>query len=161
MKKISGILVPVLIFLVFGLLLSLFKARDKIQIPEKSLKYVYNEKKEIRHPAVFYFWAWWCTVCRANQSFTNSSFEIAEKMNTDFISIEEGDSPEKLKNYQEEMNLPYAVAVPINEDFWKTARIKEYPSTVFTNSKGEAVIIDSGILNPVSFLFRLILARFL
>ena len=161
MKKISGILAPVLIFLALGILLSLFKARDRIHIPEKSLKYVYNEKKNIRHPAVFYFWAWWCTVCRANQSFTDSSFKISQKMNTDFISIEEGENPEKLKNYQEEMHLTYPVAVPTDEEFWKSARIREYPSTVFTNSSGEAVIIDSGILNPASFLFRLLLARFL
>ena len=161
MKKITGIVFPLLIFVLFGFFLSMFKARDTIQIPEKSLKYVYNERNQIRHPAVFYFWAWWCTVCRANHSFTGYSFEIAQKMNTDFISIEEGDNPEKLKNYQEEMHLPYPVAVPVNEEFWKFARIKEYPSTVFTNSEGKVVIIDSGILNPLSFLLRLIAARFL
>lgn len=106
---------------------------------------------------VVYFWATWCGVCETNLPMFKASYRLLNgKMNTEFISIEEGSTtPEYVKKYLDKNEILYPTVVADSELLQKN-QINAYPTLMFVNSKNEIKFIDTGLMNPFSILLRML-----
>jgi thiol-disulfide isomerase/thioredoxin len=153
----------ILLFFIITIALSILKSTDS------SFDYNYLDKleysdgtqfqsKEIENKKlVIYFWAVWCKVCEINFPFFQTNYSNFQNSNIQILSIEEGMSgKQKLKNYLNKKQINYPVIIGTQELLYQS-NINAFPTTIFINSKGKVVFVDTGILNPISFYFRLLL----
>ena len=160
-KELLGYLGYFAVFLVISLGLALFRGSDheKVTISDK---YIYTDGSQVaadtlqRKKTVVYYWATWCTVCNANLPLVKFYASFFPTGNFQFISIEEGADPGKLERYMAENNIRFPVVVG-DESLLNIWRVQGFPSFYFVNTSGEVEYVDAGIVNPFSFILRLIL----
>ena len=165
-KKIFKYSLWIFGFILVSLALGYFRATDHGYLPnrfsaipiqglEENSPLVIEKGK----PAIFYFWATWCTVCKANDPFLKASLSPLEERGITFISFDDGSvSPDELKAYLKEKNISYPVAIASSEVL-KQFHISGFPTTVFADQEGKIRFVDAGIMNPISFWIRAYLIR--
>ncbi len=160
-KKVLEYSFYILVILVFTFLLSLFNGGGRklvlnptelslltdVQIPED-----FPNKNKI-----IYFWATWCSVCETNLPLFKTSYSIFNgRLNTEFISIEEGSgTPEHVKKYIDKHGIAFPTLFG-NQRILEANKINAFPTTLFVNSKNEIKFIDTGIMNPLSIWVRIL-----
>ncbi|WCL50554.1 TlpA family protein disulfide reductase [Leptospira sp. GIMC2001] len=156
----------IIVFLIFSIFIAFFRATDHGNAPSLlgAKTVVGGELEEILiagKPTIYYFWATWCTVCKANEPFLKASAINHHERGFNIISLEEGhgnyEDLEKLVN-EKEINYPLAM---INAHILREFQIHSYPTTVFADKNGVIRFVDTGILNPISFWIRLRILRIL
>ena len=149
------------IFLVISFGLALFRGADheKASI-QGNYKYTNGEVVESdflnRKNTIIYYWATWCSVCNANLPLVKFYASFFPMENTQFVSIEEGGDPLQLKRYllEKDLNFPGIVG---DENLLTEWKVQGFPSFYFVNRNGEIEYVDAGIVNPFSFILRLIM----
>ena len=160
-KELLGYLGYFAVFLVISLGLALFRGADheKVTIPDK---YIYADGSPVESgllqgkKTVVYYWATWCTVCNANLPLVKFYASFFPAGNIQFVSIEEGADYGKLTRYlaENDIRFPVIVGDEMLVDEWK---VQGFPSFYFVNTSGEVEYVDAGIVNPFSFMLRLLL----
>ncbi|MCT8333062.1 thioredoxin domain-containing protein [Leptospira sp. 85282-16] len=139
-----------------------FKGRDTSpNVPIEVLATTPTEANSWKgHPKVVYFWATWCTVCKAYAPILEANLKLLPK-STVFLSVLEAEDSEETKEIISQLS-PEAKRPIYAADYriLKEWRISAYPTTVFLNEKGKVVFSDTGILSPVGFWLRSFLLRF-
>jgi len=155
---IQNILI-IIIFIVFGFMLAIFNknkvAKNKQRIIEK-IEIIENKDKILANKSstIIYIWATWCGVCKTNQPLIKLNYQISSFYNINFISLEEGENLNLLKNYLAENKLPYPVGL-LTDEISNNYEIKEYPSYIYLDKSENVVLKETGLLNPLSFLLRI------
>lgn len=159
----------VLGFLLFSLALGLFRGSDHGEIPSFATgipiqgleeDWDKNLKKAEGKPMVLYFWATWCTVCKANDPFLKASLSAMDDRGIYFLSWEEGGgSQEEVVAYLKEKNITYPVA-SAGSEILRGFQVTGFPTTIFVDSDRRVRFVDAGIMNPLSFWLRVYLLRF-
>lgn len=112
-------------------------------------------------PAIFYFWATWCTVCKANDPLLKASLAPLKEKGIVFISFEEGSLPhDELMEYLKEKEVDYPVAIA-GKEMLRQFQVSGYPTTMFIDRSGKIRFVDAGIMNPISFWIRAYLIQVL
>ncbi len=150
------------IFLTFSLALGIFK-KSKIEPIQdiKNIKLLSNIEnlRKGNIPTVLYIWATWCTVCNANSYIVNWNYNIANSLNVNFISLEEGENLDLLNNYIKERSISYPIGI-LDDNLSMNFKISEYPTFIFLDYENRVKIKDSGIINPISFIIRLLYIKY-
>lgn len=139
-----------------------FKARDTSpSIPIETLATTPTEANSWKgHPKVVYFWATWCTVCKAYAPILEANLKFLPK-DTMFLSVLESEDSDEMKemfaNLSKDSSRPLYTA---DYRMLKEWRVSAYPTTLFLNGEGKVVFADSGILSPIGFWIRTFLLRF-
>lgn len=153
----------ILLFIVFSFLLGIFKTRKILSTPGiENIDILLNEDKIKKEsiPTVIYIWATWCTICKANSYIIGYNYSIASALNINFISLEEGENKESLNNYLSQQPIPYPLGL-LNKNISSMYDISEFPTFIFLNKDNTVKLKDSGIINPLSFLLRLVYIKYL
>jgi hypothetical protein len=114
----------ILLFIVFSFSLGIFKTKKIVSTQGiGKIDFLINEDKIKKEsiPTVIYIWATWCTICKANSYIIGFNYSIASALNINFISLEEGENKESLRNYLSQESIPYPlgllVLVESREDY--------------------------------------------
>jgi len=152
----------ILLFIVFSFSLGIFKTKKIASTQDiGKIDFLINEDKIKKEsiPTVIYIWATWCTICKANSYIIGYNYSIASALNINFISLEEGENKESLRNYLSQESIPYPLGL-LNEDISTMYNISEFPTFIFLNKDNIVKLKDSGIINPLSFLLRLVYIKY-
>ncbi|XDD47570.1 TlpA family protein disulfide reductase [Leptospira sp. WS39.C2] len=139
-----------------------FKARDtNPTLPIEALATTPTEAGTWKgHPKVVYFWATWCSVCKAYAPILDANLKFLPK-GTMFLSVMESEDSDETKEILSKLSSdsPHPIYTA-DYRMLKEWRISAYPTTLFLNSEGKVIFADSGILSPIGFLIRTFLLRF-
>ncbi len=152
----------ILLFIVFNFSLGIFKTKKIVSNKGiGKIDFIINEDKIKKEslPTVLYIWATWCTVCKANSYLIDYNYSISSALNINFISLEEGENKESLKKYLFQQPIPYPLGF-LNDDISYMYNITEFPTFIFLNKDNMVKLKDSGIINPLSFLLRLVYIKY-
>ena len=96
------------------------------------------------HPVVVNKWASWCGPCRFEFPFFQSqAAELGERVA--FLGIDSEDSEDAARTFLEELPLPYpSFNDPDSEIARSIDAAREFPATVFFDSRGELVYVHRG-----------------
>ncbi len=103
-------------------------------------------------PKVVYFWATWCTVCKAYSYILPKNLKLLGE-NTLFLSIVEDEDSNVVKEYVQAHNIHYPV-IQGKYDVFRDWGVNAFPTTIFLNQKDEVLFFDTGIISPISFWIR-------
>jgi thiol-disulfide isomerase/thioredoxin len=110
-------------------------------------------------PSIYYFWATWCSACKANDPFLKVSLSPLSEKSINFLSFEEGNNTEQeLNSYLSEKNIEYPVAMG-SPELLRNFQVQAYPTTIFADDSGKIRFVDTGIMNPFSFWLRVYLLK--
>ncbi|TGK32673.1 TlpA family protein disulfide reductase [Leptospira gomenensis] len=157
LKKTGSVLVWILLFLGITISLSIFKASDlRPGLSLETLRPYQGEKFESENKvSIVYFWATWCGVCSTNLPLVKWYADLLEdSQRFRFVSVEEGENPEELKRYVQERNLRFDVLVA-DASLLREWKVGGYPSFFVLDRTGKIRFADSGMMNPISFFFRI------
>ena len=96
------------------------------------------------HPVVVNKWASWCGPCRFEFPFFQ---EVAAKRGDKvaFIGVDSDDSEDAARTFLDEFPVPYpSYSDPENEIARSLDAEREFPATVFIDSRGEQVYVHRG-----------------
>lgn len=148
------------LFILVFLSISFFFAKFNLPVgrtfeKDYKLKFIIEPKKEFNfnQSSVVYIWATWCSVCKANKIPIEWNFKISQVLGVNFISLEEGENLDELKDYLNQNTVTYPVGL-LDPALSDEMDIKEYPSLVYINNN-RILLKDTGMVNPISFLLRL------
>jgi thiol-disulfide isomerase/thioredoxin len=105
-------------------------------------------------PALIYFWAEWCGICRAMQSTVS---EIAQSYPTLTVAIRSGGDA-TLQHYLQEKQLHWPVVNDNDGAIGQRYGVKGVPALFFINPAGRIVFTTSGFTTAWGMRLRLWLA---
>lgn len=105
-------------------------------------------------PAVLYFWAEWCGICRSMQGSVSNVLRDYPGVT---IAVRSGDDS-KLQNYLTDKQLPWPVVNDNNGSLGQRYGIKGVPAVFFINAAGDIVFTTVGFTSEWGMRFRLWLA---
>ena len=158
--KLIGIISAIFIFFVVLAILRGTGYEESFKI--KELNRFFNSKNITlnNNVTVVYFWATWCGVCKTQKPLIDNYYQRSKKSSLfNFISIEEGEDLNVLKKYikVEKINFPILVA---NTSFLQKWNIEGFPTFIFLDKNNKVRFVDSGIITPISFYFRIFYLNF-
>lgn len=156
-KKVFSNLLFVFLFLILSFTIAYFqKPHDNIENGSFEIQYVYQPDNYIRKndKYIYYVWATWCSVCKVNKTPLALNHKIALFFGFNFISLEEGENLQELKQFISENQPEYPVGI-LSPEIDRSFNIKEYPSYVYIYGN-QIKFKDTGIVNPLSFLLRIL-----
>ncbi len=112
-----------------------------------------------KKPKVIYFWATWCSVCKAYSYILEKNLNFLGK-DTIFLSIVEDEDSKELRDYITAHNIRYPV-LSGNYEMLRDWGVSAFPTTIFLNREGEVLFFDTGIISPFSFYIRSFLTEVL
>jgi cytochrome c biogenesis protein CcmG, thiol:disulfide interchange protein DsbE len=95
------------------------------------------------HPVVVNKWASWCSPCRFEFPFMQSQ-AIKRAGEVAFLGVDSGDSDEAARTFLSELPLPYPSYSDPEHEIADLLEAREFPATVFYDSKGERVYVHLG-----------------
>lgn len=102
---------------------------------------IYNENKQYKYSAktktLINFWASWCTSCI--QEIPELEALKKENPKMEFLAINAGDSPSKIKKFLRKTKFSYTVLMDKSKKFSKGLGILSLPITMVINEKGEII----------------------
>lgn len=96
------------------------------------------------------FWATWCTSCIEETPLLNGLMKSEKAKDYNFIAINAGDSPKKIKRFIKKYKFKYNILQDRSRELSKSWGIDSLPITVILDSNGK--VIYSGIRPPKSLL---------
>lgn len=108
-------------------------------------------------PKVVYFWASWCSVCKAYSYLLDKNLNLLVG-DAVFLSVVEDEESRDLADYIKKRNIKYPV-LRAKYEMLKDWGVSAYPTTIFLNRKGEVLFFDTGIISPFSFWLRSFLTQ--
>ncbi|AMK75282.1 MULTISPECIES: protein disulfide oxidoreductase [Methylomonas] len=105
-------------------------------------------------PAVLYFWAEWCGICRSMQGSVSNILRDYPGLT---VAIRSGDDS-KLQNYLNDKQLQWPVVNDNNGSIGLRYGIKGVPAVFFINAAGDIVFTTVGFTSEWGMRFRLWLA---
>jgi len=110
-----------------------------------------------RGPAILYFWAEWCGVCRAMQGNVDAVVKDAPVVTVAVRS----DERENLESYLQQNRLDWPVVNDTNGSIGQRYGIRGVPALFFINRNGDIVFTSVGYTSEWGMRFRLWLASWL
>lgn len=147
----------IIIFFCVSFFLAKLNVPPEIEIQkEHKINYILYPETDsnLYNSTVIYVWATWCSVCKVNSVPVEWNYRISKIFGINFISLEEGENIDELNNYLKVNSLIYPVGL-LDKELSDEFDIKEYPSYIYIK-KNKILLKDTGIVNPVSFLMRIL-----
>lgn len=107
-------------------------------------------------PAVLYFWAEWCGICRSMQ---NSLSNVLQDYPGLTVAIRSGDNA-KLQGYLRDKQLSWPVVNDDDGNLGQRYGVKAVPALFFINANGNIVFSTAGFTSEWGLRLRLWLAGF-
>jgi len=112
----------------------------------------YNAMKTISQgPAIIYFWAEWCGICKMMQQPLTA---VSEDFPVITIAVKSGDD-KKVQNYLNEKSLNWNVVNDPLAEIAKQYQAKGVPSVFFLNEDGKIILTTSGYTSEIGLRLRL------
>lgn len=108
-------------------------------------------------PALLYFWAEWCGVCRSMQDNVNA---VAKDYPSITVSVRSGKS-DQVSDYLVKHKLDWAVVNDENGAIGKSYGVRAVPAMFFVNRQGNILFTSVGYTSEWGLRFRLWLAGLL
>lgn len=161
LKQIITVSATLLAFWVLSFGWALFRSRSLPKAPSLPDHYVQNGDSQIpNRSTVVYFWATWCSVCKANLPLVKWYAEVLPKYGINFRSIEEGDDPSELSAYIQERSVAFPVSTA-DPDLLGQWQIQGFPTFAILDSKGKIQFQEAGIMSPVGIFLRILYLKLL
>ena len=108
-------------------------------------------------PAIIYFWAEWCGICKMMQSPIT---EVLKDYPGITVAVKSG-ADEQLKKYMEQKQIQWPVINDQKGEISELYKVKGVPFVIITDKAGEIIYTVSGYSFELGLRFRLWLAELL
>ena len=95
----------------------------------------YREKK----PVLLFFWTTWCPHCRRQLRVINDKYPELFKKGWELLSIDVGESPEKVDRFLRNYSLSYKTLFDLDTRVAESYDILGVPAYILINKEGEIV----------------------
>lgn len=109
----------------------------ELPIYKKEMKYQYSAKTK----TLINFWASWCTSCI--QEIPELEALKKENPKVEFLAVNAGDSPSKIKKFLKKTKFSYTVLMDKSKKFSKELGVLSLPITMVISKKGEVLYRSS------------------
>ncbi len=112
-------------------------------------------QKVSKGPAIIYFWAEWCGICKMMQGAIT---DIAQDYPVITVAVKSG-SNDRVKNYLADKSLNWEVVNDPSGEIAEQYQAKGVPSVFFIDENGEIVLTTTGYTSEMGLRLRLWLTR--
>lgn len=127
------------------------------QIPQNTLDGQKPMQILARGPALLYFWAEWCGICRSMQDNVDNVL----KDHPGITIAERSSNSEQLKTYLTQNKLGWPVVDDADGTIGQSYGVSAVPALFFVNAQGEIVFTSVGYTSEWGLRFRLWLTNLL
>ena len=150
-------LIIIFLFLIFSIALAISK-NPKHNISNTNINIQYFNNQGVKNLeskyTIYYIWATWCSVCKANINISHWNYNLSNYFGINYISLEEGENLDKLREFLNGEKINYPIGL-LNDNISEQFNITEYPTYIYIKDNN-IYMKDSGIVNPISFLLRIL-----